>query len=106
MSQGATQHLRAAEATERRAGQQRLRPSTRSPQRLHCSGSSSTKSLLEHSLGSIELGAARFLPRAHEAGSIAAVRYSMSDLPENAALAQTSVSSPLSISVVWSSKTS
>jgi hypothetical protein len=86
MNQGAAQHLRAAEAdgykgrgAEIAATKEIARETAELRQLID-------KSLLAHTLASIELGATRFLPRVYEAASIAAVRYPLSNLPDTAEL--------------------
>jgi hypothetical protein len=87
MNQGATQHLRAAKADGRNGRAAEVAAIDEIAVETTLLRQLMDKLLQAHTLGSIELGATRFVPRAYEAGSIAAVKYSMSDLPENAALA-------------------
>jgi hypothetical protein len=87
MNQGATQHLRAAEADRKKRRAAEIAAIDEIVVGTALLRQLIDKSLLAHTLASIELGARRFVPRAYEAGSVAAVRYSMSDLPDNAALA-------------------
>ena len=87
MNQGATQHLRAAEADGRKGRAAEVAAIDEIAVETALLRQLMDKLRLAHTLGSIELGATRFVPRAYEAGSIAAVKYSMSNLPENAALA-------------------
>jgi hypothetical protein len=87
MNQGATQHLRSAAADGRKGRAAEVAAITEIAAETALLRQPIDKSLLTHTLASIELGATRFVPRAYEAGSIAAVRYPMSNLPENAALA-------------------
>ena len=87
MNQGATQHRRAAEADGRKGRAAEVAAIDEIAVETALLRQLMDKSRLAHTLGSIELGATRFVPRAYEAGSIAAVKYSMSNLPENAALA-------------------
>jgi hypothetical protein len=87
MNQGATQHRRAAEADGRKGRAAEVAAIDEIAVETALLRQLLDKLRLAHRLGSIELGATRFVPRAYEAGSIAAVRYSMSNLPENAALA-------------------
>jgi MrcB-like, N-terminal domain len=87
MNQGATQHRRAAEADGRKGRAAEVAAIDEIAVETALLRQLLDKLRLAHRLGSIELGATRFVPRAYEAGSIAAVKYSMSNLPENAALA-------------------
>jgi hypothetical protein len=86
INQGATQHLRAAEADGHKgrgaeiAATKEIALETAQLRQLI------DNSLLAHTLASIELGARRFLPRVYEAASIAAVRYPMSNVPDNVTL--------------------
>jgi 5-methylcytosine-specific restriction enzyme MrcB-like protein len=87
MNQGAAQHLQAAEADGRKGRAAEIAATKRIASETALLRQLIDKSVLARKLASIELGATRFLPRAYEAGSIAAVRYPMSNIPDNAVLA-------------------
>ena len=108
MNQGATQHLRAAKADGRNGRAAQVAAIDEIAVETTLLRQLMDTLLQAHTLGSIELGATRFCPpRIREAGSIAAVKYSMSDLPENAALATDLAEfAALYSRVAWSSKTS
>lgn len=84
MSQGAAQHLRAVEADGHKGRGAELAATKEIASETAELRQLIDKSLLAHTLASIELGATRFLPRVYEAASIAAVRYPMSNLPDTA----------------------
>ena len=86
MNQGSAQHLRAAEADGLKGRSAEIAATKEIALETAALRQLIDKSLLAHTLASIELGATRFLPRVYEAASIAALRYPMSNLPDAAEL--------------------